>query len=172
MKKIKILSLIIIFILKLLLINSANAVECHPAYDWNWTVTNNCDWPDWKKVYGNIYVWAYTVTMGSNDDMWIDLSSKKITFTTWKINLATTAKIANHVSTRYYVWISYSTNWSWTDCDSWNWWNQCTYCPSGMYVFNRNSNSAPASNGSSNYMWSTPKTMPSNWTFYCGTKWS
>ncbi len=162
----------------------ANAVECHPAYKGNWWVTNNCDWPDWYKVYWDIYVWDYTITMWANDDMWIDLNSKKITFNNWKINLASTAKIANHVTTRYYISVSYNTNWTWGDCDSDNSWNQCTACPSWMIAFNIEWR-APKQDWSDNYLNKTTKDNPGpydsdndnvrvvsdSWTFYCWTEW-
>lgn len=169
MKKIKIL---IFIMLQIITISYVDAVNCNPSYNWNWTVTNNCDYPDWYKVNGNIYVWTYTITMWNNNDMWIDLSTKKITFTTWKINLSNTAKIANHVSSRYYISVSYNTNGSWTDCQINIAWNQCTHCPYWMHVFNRNSGSTPLLNWTSTYMWGTIKNMPSSGTFYCGTKWS
>ena len=110
--------------------------------------------------------------MWVGDDMWIDLSTKKITFSTWKITIDATAKIANHVTTRYYLWVSYSTAWTWTDCDTWNWWTQCTACPAWMHVFNNNSWVAPNQTGTTAYMWTTPKTMATSWTFYCWTKWT
>jgi len=184
MKKIKIIILTFLLFIQSIIFLQANAIDCHPAYNWNWTVTTNCTWPDWYKVYGNIYVWDYTITMWANDDMWIDLSSNKITFNNWKINLDTTAKIANHVSSRYYIAISYNTTWNSTDCDSSNSWNQCTACPSWMYAFN--TETAPASNWTTGFLNNTTKDNPgpyntdnsnhrlvnSTGTLYCWTRWS
>ena len=166
---------IIYFLIFLLSFNffqvTVNAVTCHPAYKWNWKVTNNCEWPDWYKVYWDIYVWDYTITMKNNSDMWIDLNSNKITFRNWKINLYTTAKIANHVSSRYYIAISYNNNW-------------VTSCPNWMLVFNIEWR-VPKQNWSDNYINKTNKDNPwpynydnnnvrlvaASWTFYCGTPW-
>lgn len=170
--KIKIILLAIVIFINILLIKTINAGYCHPSYKWNWTVTSSCTWPDGYKVYWNIYVWNHTITMWSYSDMWINLSSNKITFWNWKINLASTAKISNHVSSRYYISVNYNTNWNWVDCQYDAPWNQCTHCPSWMYVFNRSSYSAPASNWTSSYMWIIPRPMPPSWRFYCWTKWS
>ena len=181
MKKIKLLLIIILISLStILVVNAATDVagDCHPAYDWNWTVTENCNWPDWYKVFGNIIIWQYTITMLANDYMWIDLSTKKITFTTWKINLDTTAKIENHVSSRYYISVDYVLD------------TPTTACPTRMYAFYQQSvptnttwyrimNSTSTVTTDSTYLntWKTDWTeihdnVASSWTIYCWTRWS
>jgi hypothetical protein len=132
-----------------MMFNSANAVECHPAYNGNWWVTENCTWPDGHKVFWNIYVWWGIVTMWVNSDMWIDLLVNKITFNDGKILLASTAKIDNHVSRRYFLTVVYNKNWTQGDCDSGNSWNQCTPCPDWMDAFDLSSGRNPNQNGTS-----------------------
>lgn len=165
MKNIKI-SLVVISILlsNTLITSSVKAVDCNPAWDWSWTTTESCDWLNWFKVYWNIYVQDHTITMWSNNNMWIDLWINKITFTSWsnsKILLDPTAKIANHVSNRYYIAMSFSDLW-------------ITWCPTWMSVFKWNT--APVYNATSfnnsNAFVISSEPMPTSWTMYCWTKWN
>lgn len=184
MKILKIFCLIIVFIFSnIIWIIIANAVECRPAWNWNWTTTETCDWPAWKKVFGNIYVQNHTINILAWWIMWIDLWLNRITFTSWvnsKINLSNTSKIDNSVSARYYVPMTFTaTTW-------------VTACPAWMHVFYQQTppittwtyriiNDTPIVNW---WAWSkyhninktelteinsTPWTT---WTFYCWTRWT
>lgn len=181
MKKIKVLSFLIIFIFSnILWLIIANAVECRPAWDWNWTTTENCDWPTWKKVFWNIYVQNHTINMLAWSTMWIDLTNNRITFNglNSKINLIN-SKIDNTVSTRYYVAVTFTAS-SWM-----------TTCPAWMSVFYQQT--APTVTAWYNILLDTPtvNTWPTSkyhnvnkvswteinptawiagWTFYCWTK--
>ncbi len=167
MKTIKIFTFLVFTSLFFSLAWRVYAADCVLPYDGSWTVSSNCTWPDGYKIYGDIVVWSYTITMWANDDMWIDLATNKITFTTWKIDLATTARIDNHITTRYYVSRTYSTVWTWVDCNGAGW-NQCTHCPSPMLVFDTASGTPPSAAWTTNFRWATVRSMPSSWTFYCG----
>ena len=128
----------------------ANAVECKPAWNWNWTTVESCTWPDWYKVYWDISVLNHTITLWVDVDMWIDLSVNKITFSNdslSKILLDTTSKIANHVTNRYYEIVAFIKWWSpwliplgwctWED-DSDCYWETTpttTECETWMHVF-------------------------------------
>jgi len=100
----KILShILIIAFLTTIPLTFANAVDCEPTFNRNYTVEGNCTWPTWGyKVFGDIIVATRIVTIPTGVVMGIDLATKKITFTTGKILLTGTAKIDNSVSTRYY----------------------------------------------------------------------
>jgi hypothetical protein len=79
-----------------------------PDWDGDWIVEWDCDFPNGNyKVYWDIIVWNYTVTIPIWITLWIDLTTNKITFWNWKILFGTNAKIDNSVSTRYDFSVNY-----------------------------------------------------------------
>ena len=125
----KILSFILLLTLSLGLAPSfANAVECNPSWNGDWTISEDCDFPVWYTVNCDMALWGYTVTVKNNVTMWFDLSTNKITFTTWQIRfLGATSKMDNTVpvSARYYETLAYTSGVG----------DTMTGCPAGMYVF-------------------------------------
>lgn len=103
---------------------SANAVACQPKWDGTRTVEANCDLPASGRIYGDITVWPYTVTVPTWTVLWINLATNKVTFTTWKILFQWTAKMDASVSNRFSVAINYVVS-GWV-----------TNCPAGMSVLN------------------------------------
>ncbi len=128
----------------------ANAVNCQPPFKGNYTVEATCTWPGNYKVFWNIIVWNKVVTVPTGVVMGINLTNRKITFTTGKILLQWTAKIDNSVSTRYYTTHAYTAS------------SGVTNCPAGYQVLN-NANGTPT-----NYQWATQTTgLAASWNFYC-----
>gem|GEM_PF-4741823 len=78
----KILSLIIGSIY-FCIISYATAATCQPPFNGNWVVPANCTYPTGGiKVYGNITVGTRIITVPTGAVLGIDLSSKKVTFST------------------------------------------------------------------------------------------
>lgn len=149
----KILTLILAFILFISSFNSIYAAidNCKPSWNWNWTMSNSCNWPNGYKIFWNINVWEATLYVWPWVDMWIDLAVNNISFWNYSISkmiIDTTAKIANHVFTRYYEHASFPDGWyGWTSgywvCTWTNEWAcywetspKITKCNPWMHVFN------------------------------------
>lgn len=134
--------ILIITLFATLPLTFANAANCEPTFNRNYTVEGTCTWPGNYKVYGNITVGAYTVTIPTALVMWINLAAQKITFSTGKILLQGTSKIDNSVSTRYYKQKAFT---SWTNSIT------VTNCMAGGYeVLNKINATVPTA-----YQWST-----------------
>ncbi len=108
---------------------SAHAVACHPRWDGTRTVEANCDFPASVRIYGDVIVWPYTVTVPNWVVFWVNLVANKVTFTTWKILFQWTAKMDGSVATRY-------TQTAWYVATAYVVWWSTTSCPGGMSVLN------------------------------------
>jgi len=103
----------------------ANAVTCQPPFNGTYNVTTSCTYPAWGiRVYGNINVWAHTITVPSGRVLGINLASNKVTFTSGKILFQGTAKMDNSVSARNLVTVSYTAS------------THIRNCPTGYSVLN------------------------------------
>jgi len=63
-----------------LIVRPAEAKVCTPRWSGTWTVTESCDWVGSAKIYGDIVVGAYTITLKSGSVMSFDTSTNKMTF--------------------------------------------------------------------------------------------
>ena len=117
----KIISLILIFTFLSTFVSFANAANCAPRWNGTWTVTADCTYAQTAKIFGDIIVWPYTVTVPTWIVMGIDMTVNKMTFTTGKVMFQGSAKADNTTSVRYEINVTYSVN-------------ATTACPSGMNV--------------------------------------
>lgn len=114
MKRIIILMYVIILVFVSIDKLNATFTECKPRWDWDWSITNNCSWPSWYMLYGDLSVWNHTIEVWTWVDMWIDLSVNKITFSDSSISrllINSTAKVSNHVIKRFYKTYTFSSWW-------------------------------------------------------------
>ncbi len=146
MKKMIFYIFFLIFISSIFFATYVHAVDCEPTFNRDYTVERDCDWPGNYKVYWDIIVWNKTVNVPNGRTMWIDLSSNKVTFSTWKVLIYWTWKINNSASSRYYITKYYSAS------------SGVTNCPSWYEVLN----TTP-----SNYQWNSVTNIPSSGVFYC-----
>lgn len=160
MKKIFIYTYIVIAVF-ILWMQQVIAADCNPTFNRNYTVEGNCTWPvhplTWNnvKVFGNITVGNYTVTIPSWVVLGINLGSNKITFNTGKILMSGTAKIDNSPSERFYKSKSYTSG-----AGSIN----ITNCHSGGYEpLNRINANIPT-----DYVGSTVRNVNQNGVMHCG----
>lgn len=156
MKRRQITSLLVLVAILFSNIYTAWAVACKPRWNGTRTVEATCDFSSSARIYGDIIVWPYTVTVPTWVVLWINLSTNKATFTTWKILFTGTAKMDGSVSNRYTYAISYSyvTNVWITDCAN----GSCTACWNGANVLNP---------GQTWFAGSTPIAVGSSGTIYC-----
>lgn len=98
---------------------------------WDWNLTGNCtiSWGLYT-VWWNINVWPYTLTVANNASLVTNLRDKKITFTSWKINLWTNGTVYGDRAEM--IWYG-------------EWSPAITNCPSGKKVWNPISKSTPTS---------------------------
>lgn len=135
-------------------ISNVFAATCALWSDWR----ANTAWTSWTCTFPtgahlvnwNLTVWAWTLTVPNNSILVINLGSRKITFTSWKINLVWNAAV-KYIS-NYYFWnptdSNNSSNATRTDC---NVAANCTECPGWQKAYNEFSlTDAPASVTSSN----------------------
>lgn len=80
-----------------------------------------CDFPASAKIFGDIVVGPYTVTVPSGVVMGINLSANKMTFTTGKVLYSGTAKSDNSVGNGHMIAVTYNAG-------------TTTSCPAGMQV--------------------------------------
>lgn len=147
MKVIKIFSVVALFATWIAMYAHANAVDCEPTFNRNYTVEGNCTWPGAYKVYGDIIVADKVVTIETGDVVGIDLSTNKVTFTTGRMDFSGDGKMDNSVSARYYVTLSFTNS------------STVTSCPAGYEVLNTTPD---------DYQGATITSLSPTWSLYCG----
>jgi hypothetical protein len=94
----------------LILFTTANAVTCFPnSWEPNRTVETNCDYPVGYRISGDMYTGPYTVNV-TNGTMGINLTTNRITFTTWRV-MFYNGKADATVSTTFNPYVYYANGW-------------------------------------------------------------
>lgn len=110
---------LILWVVYLCTLMHVSAADCEPPFNGDWVVTADCDYPaGGYKVYWDITVGEYVITVPTGVSFGIDLTTNKITFTTGRIDFQWTATMNDSVTARNYVDVAYTSGTS-TSCPSW-----------------------------------------------------